>query len=178
MTQQTTTRYTTPRYTATRYHDFCCGHRVANHENKCAHLHGHNYRAHFHCEAHVTGDSQLDDIGRVVDFSQIKNTICEWIEINWDHRMLLWEKDVEALAAFSVNASELIRDSIVLVSFNPTAENMARALLLKANELFFNRTIPIRVYRVDIDETRKCRASYEKIRFTQIVSDSTEGAQQ
>ena len=32
---------------ASRYHDFSAGHRVTGHENKCAHLHGHNYRVHF-----------------------------------------------------------------------------------------------------------------------------------
>lgn len=36
---------------ATRYHDISCGHRVANHESKCAHLHGHNYRITFECAA-------------------------------------------------------------------------------------------------------------------------------
>ena len=43
---------------ATRYHDISCGHRVANHESKCAHLHGHNYRITFECAA-----EELDNIG-------------------------------------------------------------------------------------------------------------------
>lgn len=34
-----------------RYHDICMGHRVVGHEGKCRHLHGHNYRIHFYCEA-------------------------------------------------------------------------------------------------------------------------------
>ena len=37
--------------TAERYHDISMGHRVVGHENKCRHLHGHNYRIHFVCEA-------------------------------------------------------------------------------------------------------------------------------
>lgn len=36
---------------AHRYHDICMGHRVVGHEGKCRHLHGHNYRIHFYCEA-------------------------------------------------------------------------------------------------------------------------------
>lgn len=48
---------------AHRYHDFCAGHRVVGHENKCRHLHGHNYRVTFYCES-----QELDGVGRVVDF--------------------------------------------------------------------------------------------------------------
>lgn len=73
---------------ATRYHDISCGHRVANHESKCAHLHGHNYRITFECAA-----EELDNIGRVLDFSVIKSTLCEWLEANWDHHFLIWSED-------------------------------------------------------------------------------------
>lgn len=37
--------------TAERYLDIITGHRVVGHENKCRHLHGHNQRIHFACEA-------------------------------------------------------------------------------------------------------------------------------
>ena len=70
--------------TAHRYHDFSTGHRVYQHESKCAHLHGHNYRIHFYCEA-----PQLDSVGRVIDFSDIKTYLCNWLEDEWDHRLLL-----------------------------------------------------------------------------------------
>ena len=72
---------------ATRYHDISCGHRVANHESKCAHLHGHNYRITFECAA-----EELDNVGRVLDFSVIKSTLCEWLEANWDHHFLIGQK--------------------------------------------------------------------------------------
>ena len=55
---------------ASRYHDISVGHRVWKHESKCNHLHGHNYRIHFHCEA-----NSLDDIGRVIDFAIIKEKL-------------------------------------------------------------------------------------------------------
>jgi len=74
--------------TACRYHDISSGYRVHGHESKCANLHGHNYRIHFHCEA-----SALDRLGRVIDFAVIKTTLCQWLEDNWDHRTLLWEDD-------------------------------------------------------------------------------------
>ena len=74
-------------WTASRYHDFSTGHRVYGHENKCAHAHGHNYRVHFHCAG------GLDNVGRVIDFSVIKDKLCNWLEDNWDHKFILWEKD-------------------------------------------------------------------------------------
>ena len=73
---------------AKRYHDISCGHRVFQHESKCAHLHGHNYRVHFTCEA-----EELDNIGRVIDFSDMKSRLCMWLEDNWDHKTLIWEND-------------------------------------------------------------------------------------
>jgi 6-pyruvoyltetrahydropterin/6-carboxytetrahydropterin synthase len=106
--------------TASRYHDISCGHRVHGHESKCALLHGHNYRIHFTC----VGD--LDNIGRVIDFSVIKSTLCMWLEDNWDHRFLAWRED-PLMKVFGVHAK--LEDSIVWVPFNPTAENMAEHLL-------------------------------------------------
>lgn len=134
---------------ATRYHDFSAGHRVAGHENKCAHLHGHNYRIHFDVEA-----NQLDNIGRVLDFGEIKRRLCEWLEVHWDHRMLLWQADplLDELYA-------LVPDDIVTLPFNPTAENMARYLV----ETIGPEQLPdgLRLIRCRVEETRKCGATYE-----------------
>lgn len=131
---------------ATRYHDFSCGHRVVGHEGKCAHLHGHNYRVHFSINSI---EKNLDDVGRVLDFSVIKNVLCEWIEEVWDHKFLIWEKDpiVDKL-------KELDPDGICVVGFNPTAENMGIFLMEKADTLLE----PYGCYlsKVIVEETRKC----------------------
>ncbi len=136
--------------TATRFHDFCAGHRVAGHENKCAHLHGHNYRIHFTIAAR-----QLDSIGRVMDFSVIKSKLCEWLEDNWDHKMILWEHD-----PLLPNLKDLVPDDIVSVPFNPTAENMAEYLcnVVAIDQLAGTGCVLI---KCEIEETRKCKASYE-----------------
>jgi 6-pyruvoyltetrahydropterin/6-carboxytetrahydropterin synthase len=68
---------------AERYHDISCGHRVVGHENKCRHLHGHNYRIHFSIEA-----EELDKVGRVMDFSVIKAKLCQWLEDYFDHKVV------------------------------------------------------------------------------------------
>lgn len=137
--------------TATRYHDFCAGHRVLGHENKCRHLHGHNYRVHFTIQA-VEG---LDNIGRVLDFSVIKELLCEWLEENWDHKTLIYEHD-----PFAYELSKFTPDSIVIVPFNPTAENMAKHLceVVAVDQLANTGCVLV---KCEIEETRKCKASYE-----------------
>lgn len=136
---------------AHRYHDISVGHRVAGHESKCARLHGHNYRIHFYVEA-----EKLDTVGRVIDFSVIKERLCEWLEVRWDHRMLLWQDDVETLAKIGTP----VKLGIVVVPFNPTAENMAQHLVEIVGPTALGGT-GVRLVKVEIEETAKCSASYE-----------------
>lgn len=143
---------TNSRIKASRYHDFSAGHRVFGHESKCAHLHGHNYRVHFDVEMNT---GALDAIGRVVDFSVIKDTLCQWLEIHWDHQMLIWINDpwLEALQAID-------KKGIEVVSFNPTAENMAHHLVTTiAPHLLAGSGLVL--VKCTVEETRKCSASCE-----------------
>lgn len=136
----------------TRFHDFSCGHRVVNHESKCKHLHGHNYRVYFT----LCASDGLDSIGRVLDFSLIKSILCEFLEKQWDHKMLLWEEDplIDTLYA-------LIPQDIVPVPFNPTAENMAKYLVCKVGPDLL-RGYRVTLVEVVVEETRKCSATYKK----------------
>ncbi len=129
-----------------RIHDFSAGHRVVGHEHRCRYLHGHNYRVTFECTA-----PELDGLGRVIDFAVLKTLLCQWLEDNWDHRTLLWDKD-DAIAAL-----ETLADSIVTVPFNPTAENMADHLLRVVGPAQLAGT-GVTLIRVIVEETRKCSA--------------------
>lgn len=131
-----------------RYHDISCGHRVVGHEDKCRFLHGHNYRIHFTCEA-----DGLDLVGRVIDFSEIKSKLCMWLEERWDHKFLVWREDpqLKDLLKFS--------ESLVIVPFNPTAENMAEYLVDFVGPKQLIGT-GVRLVSVTIEETRKCSATY------------------
>jgi 6-pyruvoyltetrahydropterin/6-carboxytetrahydropterin synthase len=98
---------------------FCAGHRLLGHEGACANFHGHNYLA----EIEVAGDKQ-DNVGRVIDFSDLKRRCKGWIDEHWDHSFLLWDQDDNAIAAIkAVKPSRLF-----LLPYNPTAENMAKYL--------------------------------------------------
>jgi 6-pyruvoyltetrahydropterin/6-carboxytetrahydropterin synthase len=157
-------------HTAERYHDISCGHRVAGHESKCRHLHGHNYRIHFVC-----GADSLDHLGRVIDFSVIKQCLCMWVEDNWDHRFLAWEKDAlmrrindltqtwdGALDSEDPGPAQLmLEESIVWTPFNPTAENMAQYLVDVIGPLQLVGT-GVTLLQCKVEETRKCSATFTK----------------
>lgn len=139
-------------YTVTRYHDICMGHRVFGHESKCAYLHGHNYRFHFTCRV-MQG---LDDVGRVVDFSVMKDSLCMWLEDNWDHRMLLYKAD-----PFVMRLQPHSEFGVVVVPFNPTAENIAAHLVEVVGPEVLKDT-GVELIAVDLEETAKCSAHYTK----------------
>lgn len=134
-------------FTAIRYHDISCGHRVCGHENKCSHLHGHNYRVTFECAG------ELDAVGRVIDFSVIKERLCAWLEANFDHRFLIWKEDPIADALLELDPK------VVLVPFNPTAENIARHLVEEVAPAQLEDT-GVRLVACTVEETRKCSARY------------------
>lgn len=132
-----------------RTHDISMGHRVVGHEGKCNHLHGHNYRFHFVC----TSDT-LDSIGRIIDFGVIKERLCLWIENHWDHRMMLWDQDPLRKAL-----QELVFEDIVLVPFNPTAEELARYIVEVVAPIALEGT-GVQLIGCTVEETARCLASY------------------
>lgn len=135
-------------HTAERYHDISAGHRVYGHESKCGMGHGHNYRVHFMCEAN------LDLLGRVIDFGVIKERLCMWLEVNWDHRFLLWQNDPWVSAY-----KEMDPAGLVVVPFNPTAENMAEYLVRVVGPQQLEGT-GVTLISCRVEETRKCSATY------------------
>ena len=100
----------------TRRIEFDAGHRVMGHENKCKYLHGHRYVLEITARA-----SELDSLGRVVDFGVLKSIMKEWIDENLDHNVILDKKD---RALGDVIAKETGQNIYYLKS-NPTAENIA-----------------------------------------------------
>jgi 6-pyruvoyltetrahydropterin/6-carboxytetrahydropterin synthase len=79
---------------------FAAGHALRNYRGKCENVHGHNYR----CQVSVQGE-QLDSIGLLVDFVELKRVVHSVLE-RLDHQ---WLND---LPPFDV--------------LNPSAENIAK----------------------------------------------------
>ena len=135
--------------TVERYHDISMGHRVVGHESKCRHLHGHNYRIHFVCSA-----SELDPLGRVIDFSEIRDRLCMWLEEHWDHRMMIWSED-----PLLPELQRLVPGDLCVVPFNPTAEQIAIHLVsVVGPEQLKGSGITLLECRVE--ETRKWSEAY------------------
>lgn len=174
-----------------RTHEICAGHRVVGHESKCRHLHGHNYVFHFEVapkikkikhgepgfELVVNDRSKLDDLGRVIDFSVVKSTLCEWLENNWDHKFLHWNEDplIKALtlvhdeyvvdhhddvgrAAYRSDIKDL-SNSLVPLPFNPTAENLAAHMVNVIGPRLLDEH-GVQLVRCVIEETSKCHVEY------------------
>lgn len=143
--------------TCTRRIQFCSGHRVMGHESKCAHLHGHNY------VVEITAVAELDSIGRVIDFSVLKELVGGWIETNWDHGFILHYSDHDArmaLGSFSTAMStvdKVFEQKLHLMPSNPTAENMASHLLHFVCPKVLNG-LGITVNKVVVHETENCKA--------------------
>lgn len=127
----------------TRRIEFDAAHRVIGHQNKCKYLHGHRY------VLEVTASSnELNDLGMVVDFGDLKNVIKGWIDLNLDHNVIL-HKDDKDLGDFIENYTN---QKVYYLKSNPTAENIALHLKLDIIPMLFSE-IPFQIVKVRLYET-------------------------
>tara|TARA_R110001599_G_scaffold185041_1_gene379268 strand:- start:220 stop:645 length:426 start_codon:yes stop_codon:yes gene_type:complete len=138
--------------TATRKLEFDSGHRVMRHESKCRNVHGHRYVAEITVSA-----PELDECDRVVDFSEIKRLVGTWIDDNWDHGFISHSED--RYGKMLASAGELKVFFMPDDYGEPTAENMARYLAEKCDELL---TKPLTVEAVRLYETPNCWADWNR----------------
>lgn len=125
--------------------EFCYGHRLLNYSGKCRHLHGHNGRA-----VIVMEGSRLDERGMVVDFSEIKSLLRDWIDAELDHRMILCDRDP------ALPFLRELKEPLHVIPENPTAENIAKLIFEQARKQGFP------VVQVDLWETPRSYATYRE----------------
>ena len=114
--------------------NFSSAHQLRGYKGKCENLHGHNYRV----EIYARG-SELDNIGLLVDFGELKEAADEVVAY-LDHR------NINELPPFD---EEL----------NPSAENLARYILERvASRVGDDR---VSVYKVRCFETPTSVATYQ-----------------
>jgi 6-pyruvoyltetrahydropterin/6-carboxytetrahydropterin synthase len=141
---------------------------VLNHESKCRNLHGHRYVAEVTV---IVQDDALDALGRIIDFGEIKTLIGTWIDIHWDHNMILHPDDPLMDAVTDVQCDSLDggvsiwKDSkrpfeMPVTMPNPTAENMVRVLFHVIRNVLFVPLKGIDVSHVRLYETPNCWADY------------------
>jgi 6-pyruvoyltetrahydropterin/6-carboxytetrahydropterin synthase len=112
---------------------FAAAHAIRGHTGGCENLHGHNYRVRVHAAA-----AELDRLGMVVDFADLKAAVAETLG-RFDHRV------INELPPFDVR--------------NTTAELLAEyAYAELARRLDDGR---VRVTRVEVWENETSCAVYE-----------------
>ena len=125
---------------------FCYGHRLLNYQGKCRHLHGHNGKVEIELSS-----TDLDQLGMVRDFGEIKQAIQGWIDVNLDHKMILCQAD-PALALL-----RQLQEPVYIIDVNPTAENLAKLIYAEAVALKFPVTY------VRLWETETSFATYRPV---------------
>lgn len=159
----------------TRRLEIDAGHRLLGHEGKCRNYHGHRYVFDVTVEAPT-----LDTVGRVVDFSVVKEKVGGWLDRYWDHGMILQVGDplIDALhalappaALITTDATNRADDAALVIACSdpkfyvlpdpPTAENLAAVLYEQASFLLRTDTGGnLRVVKVVCHETPNCAAEY------------------
>jgi len=132
--------------TCTRRIEFDTAHRILNHESKCKMLHGHRYAL----EASFEADD-LDDLGRVIDFGEIRQILGAWIDENFDHNTILSQYDKKLGEKIAAETGQ----KIFYLNENPTAENIAKFLLQElCPKLFADKNV--KCVAVKLYETPNC----------------------
>ncbi|HSR69427.1 MAG TPA: 6-carboxytetrahydropterin synthase [Acidobacteriota bacterium] len=124
---------------------FCYGHRLLEYEGKCARPHGHTALV----EIELSSE-ELDSLGMVRDFGEVKDILGSYIDATFDHRMILRDDDP------LVKAMRDVGEEVVVLPVNPTAENLARILFREAGKL----GLPVSAVR--LWETHDAYAEYRE----------------
>lgn len=123
---------------------FDAGHRVMNHESKCRTPHGHEYKVFVFAQA-----EELDGLGRVIDFSVLKEKIGSWLDDKWDHTFIACKDDHLLISALrKVDCYK----SIFISKFNPTVENLAAYLLNEVCPALMSGT-GVKIVKIQMWET-------------------------
>jgi 6-pyruvoyltetrahydropterin/6-carboxytetrahydropterin synthase len=114
--------------------NFSSAHQLRGYKGKCENLHGHNYKI----EIYARG-SELDNIGLLVDFGELKAAADEVVQY-LDHR------NINELPPFDVE-------------LNPSAENLARYILERVASRVGDERV--KIYKVRCFETPTSVATYQ-----------------
>ena len=96
----------------------------------------------------------MDQLGRVIDFSVIKDLVGTWIDENWDHGFIFWAEDKEMCLLYA-GGQPLFKHKFFALPTNPTAENMSDYLLRVVCPRVLRDT-GVRASRIVLEETENC----------------------
>jgi len=131
--------------TVTKIFTFDAAHRLSDYKGKCKNLHGHTYRV------EITVSGELNKLGMVIDFGELKEIYNKIIDRNFDHRTILKEDD-----PINIMIAETIPEAVCWVPYNPTAENLAQDIFnLVYDELLtkYKSNLVIKLEKIRVYET-------------------------
>lgn len=132
------------------------GHRLVAHEGKCRHLHGHEYKL------FVTVVGVQDEMGRVIDFGQLKQIVGDFINSELDHNFMLQLGDP------LIPVLEAAGEQHIVSPFAPTAENIIEWMAKRIDKLLEGSTWapfpagPVRLAKLELWETENCFATWRR----------------
>ena len=138
--------------TCTRKIEFDAGHRVIGHQHKCQYLHGHRYVLEITARA-----LELNRLGMVVDFSDLKEIMKTWIDQNFDHTVILHQAD----RRLGASIAEFTGQNIYYLTCNPTAENIALHLKRDIIPSLFAKN-SFEIVKLKLYETPNCSVEIDE----------------
>ncbi|HYM00654.1 MAG TPA: 6-carboxytetrahydropterin synthase QueD [Blastocatellia bacterium] len=121
-------------YEVTIEEEFSAAHALRGYRGKCENLHGHNWKV----EVFVRGE-QLDEIGMLVDFRELKAAT---------------KNVMKKLDHLNLNELPPFDDDL-----NPSSENLAAFILRRVGEVINDNRV--KVYKVRVWETPSTSATFE-----------------
>jgi len=125
---------------------FSAAHRLLGYPGNCSNIHGHTYRVIMRLSVnHEELEFVTNELGIMVDFKTMKNFLQNWLNINFDHAILLNSKDHKLIDFCKQEGPK----TFVFFACNPTAENIAK-IIFKNIKQEFTLLQSIRVYESPI----------------------------
>lgn len=146
-------------FTIRKTFKFEAAHRLTtSFSRKCQQVHGHSYKLELFLQT-----DELNEDGMVIDFGRVKQLFQDKLEL-WDHRIVLQRGDLVSRKLMEVVADGYPCIGLIIVDFNPTAENMAKFFYeLLEKEFYANEEIRhIRIKAVRVHETETGWAEFSR----------------
>ena len=138
-----------------RFGPITTGHRQWRDDGHCSYIHGYGRHVRLTFEA-----STLDKCGWVMDFGDLKD-IKNWIEDEWDHRVLIAADDPLIPQLKELEEVGGINLNILPEGYLPGIEESCRYLYDKLSPIIQRKTNNrVHITRVEIWETEKNQAEY------------------
>lgn len=132
---------------------FCSAHQlIDSYTELCRGLHGHGYKVEIHLKGLV-----LDSTSCVVDFTEVKDKLKDYIDGFLDHSVML----PSSLPTEYIEMVMKYNKRVIIMLNNPSAENIARMIFNEVEErLGYDKTY--KLAKVVVWETDTSSAEYTK----------------